>query len=84
MGKNSYNRKLEAKKFNELSKVPTTLDSKKFTWRKNHKKCFGRGYMGYDVKTGELIKCSCLKVLEEPKATDSQDIPEVETSKVSN
>jgi hypothetical protein len=57
---NKHFRKLEAKKFNEM-KVSTGLDPKKFEWKDSHKKCSGRGFIGYAGSDQRPVLCSCVK-----------------------
>lgn len=32
--------------------------------KRNHRACWGRGYIGRNVKTGETIPCACLRLYE--------------------
>jgi hypothetical protein len=71
-------KKLAAKKHNE-EYIPFSLDSKKFTWKKNCTKgCYGRGYIGFTLATDKYpampIPCRCVREIlpkEEVKAPPS-------------
>jgi len=66
-------RKKEAELHNNLS-VVDSYDSKEFSWNKNCKKCYGRGYKGTDLLTKEKIPCKCLKKIS-VEALNQESVP---------
>jgi hypothetical protein len=37
----------------------------------NCNKCYGRGYSGTNILTGQKVPCRCLKFVKKPEAPDS-------------
>jgi hypothetical protein len=69
-----------AKKVSPWKSSPViNLDKTRFIWEKNHKRCRGQGFLGFDVVHQRIVPCSCLKFKEQKMSNVSglKDAPDL-------
>lgn len=51
------------------------VKGKKYAVKRNCKRCYGRGNVGFDVDKGHYVLCSCVRIMKEEEKVEKQATP---------
>lgn len=78
---NSLKRKTELRKASYDHNPSFELDPTQYRWKRNCKKCYGRGWNGFEEKSQKYLLCRCAKSLKVRKIAE---VPKIDLTKSSD